>query len=64
MLSALQEIARASYENDPAVIASDFTVTNYTETRTLDAGTATTTDIANVLCTLISDLTKGGAKKG
>lgn len=64
LLAALQEIARASVENDPAAIASDFTVSNYTETRTLDAGTATTADVANVLCTLISDLAKGGAKKG
>lgn len=64
LLTALQEIARASFESDPAVIASDFTLENYTETRTLDVGTATTTDIANVLATLILDLSRGGAKKG
>lgn len=64
MLGALQEVARASIESDPAVIASDFTLENYTETRTLDVGTATTTDIANVLATLILDLARGGAKKG
>ena len=64
LLGALQEVARASYENDPAVIASDFTLTGYTETRTLNVGTATTTDIANVLATLILDLARGGAKKG
>lgn len=64
VLGALQEIARASVESDPALIASDFTLENYTETRTLDAATATATDIANVLCTLISDLAKGGSKKG
>lgn len=58
------EISRASFEADPAVIASDFTVTNFVETRTLDASTATDTDIANVLATLISDLARGGAKKG
>ena len=64
MLNALQEVALASVESDPAVIASNFTVENYTETRNLNAGTATTTDIANVLATLISDLARGGAKKG
>ena len=64
MLNALKEIVLASIESDPAVIASNFTVENYTETRSLNAGTATTTDIANVLATLISDLARGGAKKG
>jgi hypothetical protein len=60
----LQEISRASFENDPAVIASDFTIANYTETRTLDVGTATLTDLLNVVATLILDLQRGGAKKG
>ena len=59
-----EEVSRASFESEPAVIASDFTVSNHTDTRTLDVATATTTDIANVLATLISDLAKGGAKKG
>lgn len=64
MARMIEEISRASFENDPAVITSDFTVENYTTTRTLNAGTATTADLANVLCTLISDLAHGGAKKG
>lgn len=33
---------------------------NYTETRTLDASTATTSDLANVLCTLLADLKQAG----
>lgn len=33
-----------------------YTVKNYTPIRTLDASTATATDCANVLCTLIDDL--------
>ena len=33
---------------------------NYTPTRTLDASTATTADLANVLCTLLADLKAAG----
>jgi hypothetical protein len=42
-----------------------YTVANYTETRTLDMGTATADDIGNFLATLISDLQAvGRAAKG
>lgn len=64
LLSALKEIVTASVENDPSVIASDFTIENYTETRTLDVGSATTTDLMNFVATLILDLRRGGSKKG
>lgn len=64
VLQALKEVELASYEYDPASIASGFTISNYTETRTLNAATATATEIANVLATLILDLRRGGAKKG
>lgn len=64
ILGMLDALSKASFENDPAVIASDFVITDFVETRTFDAATATTTDIANVLATLISDLARGGAKKG
>lgn len=64
VLQSLKEVELASFENDPAVIASGFEISNYTETRTLDVATATTTDIANVLATLLLDLRRGGAKKG
>lgn len=64
MLGAVRQLALATFENDPAAIASDFTIENYTETRSLDVATATSTDIANVLATLIRDLQRGGAKKG
>lgn len=33
-----------------------YTLSNYTETRTLDASTASAGDVADVLCTLIADL--------
>lgn len=58
----LNEIERASQE-DLSAVAADFTVTNYTPTRTLNAGTASTADIANVLCTLIDDLRNRGMKR-
>lgn len=59
--NALVEIERADRERaDVASIAQDFTVTNYTTTRTLNAGTATATDVANVLCTFIDDIKRRG----
>lgn len=57
--ACFDEIQNASIE-EIASIASDFTITGYTETRTLDASTATATDVANVLCTLILDLKRHG----
>lgn len=35
---------------------TEFTVDNYTPTYTLDVATATLTDVANFLCTLIAEL--------
>lgn len=61
---ALQLIELASQEDaDIASIAQDFTVENYTATRTLDASTATATDVADVLCTLIDDIKNRGMKR-
>lgn len=58
---ALAEIERASYE-DLSAVAGDFTVSNFTETRTLNAGAATLADVANVLCTFIQDMQNRGMK--
>lgn len=44
--------------NAPASIG--WLPSNYTPTRTLDASTATATDVANVLCTLLADLKAAG----
>ncbi|MGQ9371955.1 hypothetical protein [Azospirillum sp. ST 5-10] len=33
-----------------------YTVSGYTETRTLNASTATAADVANFVCTLVADL--------
>jgi hypothetical protein len=59
---ALAELERATYE-DLSAVAADFTVTNFTETRTLDASTATLADVADVLCTFIQDIRNRGMKR-
>ena len=56
---ALQQIADASLE-DALTIADGFTVTNFTPTRSLNAGTATVTQLANVFATWIDDLKRRG----
>lgn len=56
------ELERATYE-DEAAIANDFSVVNHTPTRTIDKTTATLSDVANVLCTLIEDLQNRGSKR-
>ena len=43
-----------------APFRDDYTVTNYSESRTLNAGTATTAEVADFLCTLIQDLKSAG----
>ena len=62
MLDAFRELSDNSHLDNATQILRDFTVSNYTETRTLNAGTAATADIANFLCTLVSDLKAGGSK--
>lgn len=56
------ELELASQE-DLSAVAGNFTPSNYTDTRTLNAGTATATDVANVLCTLLNDLRNRGMKR-
>lgn len=55
-----RELEQASHMERVVSIAQAFTVTNVTETRTLDASTATVTDVANFLGTLIQDMRNGG----
>lgn len=45
---------------DVAMIAQDFTVENYNVTRTIDASTASATDVADFLCTFIDDIRRRG----
>lgn len=61
-MECMSEIERAA-QDDVALLAKDFTIENHTATRTLDVGTATTSDIANVLCTFIEDMQKRGMKR-
>lgn len=62
VMQCMAEIERASYD-DPVTVANDFSVSNHTKTRTLDAGTATLADVTNVLCTLIEDIQNRGMKR-
>lgn len=61
---AIKKIEQASSEQITEEIADAFTLLNVVETRTLDASTATVTDIANVLGTFLQDMKKRGSKRG
>lgn len=63
LFNALREIEKASLEGDTGTVADGFTVSNFTETRSLDASTATASDVANVLATFLNDLKKRGSKR-
>lgn len=63
LIDAVQQIARASHEQDPNAYADGFTLQNVTATRTLDADTATTAQLADVLGTFISDFKTRGSKR-
>jgi hypothetical protein len=45
-------------QEDATVIADTYSVSNFTPTRTLNAGTATATQVANFIATFIDDLQK------
>lgn len=63
VIEALRQLEDATAEDIEAVI-SEFSVTGtLTEQRTFNAGTATATDLRNVLATMISDIKKRGQKK-
>jgi hypothetical protein len=63
VLEALREIEKASAEADAGQVADAFTLSNFTETRTFDAGAATLADVRNVVATFIFDLQKRGTKR-
>ena len=62
MRRVLTQISDASYE-DALLIADGFSVTNFTESRSLNASTATVTQLANFVATFITDLKKRGSKR-
>lgn len=51
-------VQRAELERTPMI--AGYSVSNYTETRSLNAGTATATDVANFVATLVDDLISAG----
>ena len=53
----IERINQAANTGDPDV---SFTVSNFTEDKSLNAGTATTADVANVLATVIAALRNKG----
>jgi len=64
VVAALREIMMSSNLNDIVKIAQNYTITGtLTTTRTLNVSTATQTQIASFLGTLITDLQKGGANR-
>jgi hypothetical protein len=62
LVQAVAEIENASREG-VFNVADAFTIENFTETRTLDASTATVADLANFVATFIDDLQKRGSKR-
>lgn len=63
IMDSLQRIADASAV-DPMAISDTFSVTTLTQKHALDVSTATLTDVARVLGTLLSDMRKRGVNSG
>lgn len=59
----LREIERLTVEDIEQVVKEFSTTGAFTETRTLNVTTATASDIAAFLATLLSDIKKGGQKR-
>lgn len=59
---AIQQIASASQTADPNQVADGFALTNVTETRVLNADTATLSQICDVVGTFLQDLKRRGSK--
>jgi hypothetical protein len=58
---ALRQVEQAEDVED---ILSEFSFTGtLTERRTIDAGTATLAELRDFVCTMISDIKKGGQKR-
>ena len=62
--SAFRTIEQQSNEDMEAVMAEFTTTGSFTETRTIDAATATLGDVRNFIATMFSDIKKGGQKRG
>lgn len=64
VINALRQISDASHDQITDAIADAYTVTNLTETRSLDCNTATLDDLRNVVGTLLNDMQNRGVKRG
>jgi Holliday junction resolvasome RuvABC endonuclease subunit len=62
IMDMLDRIVKASQE-DTATIADSFEITNATPNRTLDSGTATLAQVAQVVATFLSDMKKRGMNR-
>ena len=61
--NALKQIEQASYEDIEGTF-DDFTITGtFTETRTLNASTATLSDVVAFIATMVSDIQKRGQNR-
>lgn len=63
IIRAFRQIEIASNDMTAEKVADGFVVSNLTETRALDASTATASEIAEVLGTLIVDFKRRGSKR-
>jgi hypothetical protein len=62
-IDAIQKIAIGSRENDPNSYVDAFDASNVTESRSFDADTVTTAELADVVGTLVSDFKRRGSKR-
>lgn len=63
LAQAVAAIAAASRDSDPNVYADDYTITNITESRSLNCDTATTAQLADVVATFLQDHQTRGSKR-
>ena len=61
--ASLLALGNASHENDVVEMAQNFTVSNATETLSLDPTTATLSHVAKVLATLLQIHQRGGLNR-
>ena len=62
-IDAISAIARASQVDDPNKAADGFSLTNQTDSRSLDCTGATLAQLRQVVGTFLSDLKQRGAKR-
>lgn len=62
LATAVRSIAAASQDSDITDIGRNYSLPTFTVLRTMPAS-PTTTDLRDVICTLITDLTRGGSTR-